>query len=106
MLTTDGNRLKSLSSTRALMSLRNLRISDNELASLDLASFPKIRTLYADGNRLSGLARSDGSRSRLENLSLRYQEGADIRIDWEELAGVRRLYLSGRSRFATVGANS
>lgn len=80
------------------MSLRALRISDNELASLDLASFPKIRTLYADGNRLSGLARSDGTRSRLENLSLRYQDGGDLRIDWEELAGVRRLYLSGKSQ--------
>lgn len=78
--------------------VRTLRISDNELSTLDMSDFPKLRTLYADGNRISSLSRSrshGNDVSRLENLSLRNQRCSNLRISSTELAPVKRLYVSG-----------
>lgn len=91
----DDNDLSSLTCTAPLTTLRTLRISRNDLALLDLAHFPKLRTLYADENRLVGLQRGGGSRSRLEALSLRSQRVRGLRLRKEEIEGLKRLYLSG-----------
>jgi Leucine-rich repeat (LRR) protein len=91
------NRLTILSSTTPLTALRTIRISDNDVTALDLSHFPKLRTLYADRNRLNGLRRTGGGKSRVENLSLRNQDGETLRLRWTELQSVKRLYLSGKS---------
>ncbi|WRT64124.1 uncharacterized protein IL334_001053 [Kwoniella shivajii] len=95
----DGNRLEHLAPTRPMMSIRVLRYSANDIDHFDLSSFPKIRTLYADGNKLSHLSRSDSSSSngRLENLSLRNQRSTSLRLTAKDLENVKRLYLSGNS---------
>lgn len=80
-----------------MTTMRTLRISDNDLASLDMSHFPKLRTLYADGNRLSRLSRSGYDTSRIENLSLRNQRCTSIRLSTTELAPVKRLYVSGKA---------
>jgi Leucine-rich repeat (LRR) protein len=55
--------------------LRILRVSGNKLCNeLQVGKVPNLRTLYADGNSLSGLGRVDRL-TRLENLSLRNQSG-------------------------------
>ena len=90
----DMNRLTILSSTAPMPSLRTVRISDNDVTALDLCHFPKLRTLYADRNRLNGLRRTGGGESRVENLSLRNQAGETLRLRWTELQSVKRLYLS------------
>ena len=92
----DMNRLTILSSTAPMPSLRTVRISDNDVTALDLCNFPKLRTLYADRNRLNGLRRTGGGKSRIENLSLRNQAGETLRLRWTELQSVKRLYLSGK----------
>lgn len=82
--------------------MRTLRISDNDLFSLDMSHFPKLRTLYADGNRLSRLTRSGNDISRLENLSLRNQRCTSLRLSMSELSPVKRLYVSGKSCFSII----
>ena len=57
--------------------LRILRISGNRLHRLDVSPFPNIRTLYADNNALTDLAKA-ARLSRLENLSLRNQSGRGL----------------------------
>ena len=54
--------------------LRILRISGNRLSELQVSKVPNLRTLYADNNALSALAKVDRL-TRLENLSLRNQSG-------------------------------
>ena len=80
------------------MALRTLRVSRNDLSQLDLSFFPKIRTVYADDNRLALLDRSGGERSRLEALSLRSQRIKGVSLSAREVRQLKRLYLSGESR--------
>ena len=54
--------------------LRILRISGNRLSELQVSKVSNLRTLYADNNALSALAKVDRL-TRLENLSLRNQSG-------------------------------
>lgn len=90
----DGNALEHLDVSRPMSNVRFLRLSDNDLSSLDLSRFPRLRTLYADGNRLTGLEHSSG---RLENLSLRSQRAPGLRLEVRVLENVKRLYISGMS---------
>ncbi len=54
--------------------MRTLRVSHNDLGELDISNLPRLRTLYADNNRLRSIGRSTGyGSSRLENLSIRNQ---------------------------------
>lgn len=79
-----------------MTSLRVLRLSNNNVADFDLSSYPRLRTLYADNNSLSRLGRSQlRSVSRLENLSLRNQRGRALRLSFDDLRDVKRLYISG-----------
>jgi Leucine-rich repeat (LRR) protein len=91
----DGNKLYDITSALPLTSLRTLKICDNRISQLNLADFPKLRTIYADGNRLAGLSRSSAASGRLENLSLRNQLGGSLKFSEKELLSVKRLYLSG-----------
>ena len=92
----DNNKLPSIDSTSPMTTVRTLRINDNEISSVDLSNFPKLRTLYADGNRIARLSRSGFETSRLENLSLRNQRCSQLRLSRSELSPVKRLYVSGK----------
>ncbi|WWC58752.1 uncharacterized protein I303_101296 [Kwoniella dejecticola CBS 10117] len=100
-LNLDGNQLEHLTPTRAMTSMRVLRFSENNIDHFDLSLFPKIRTLYADGNKLTHLSRStSGGNGRLENLSLRNQRssnGSSLTLTFKDLENIKRLYLSGNS---------
>lgn len=77
-------------------SLRYLKLSDNNISSLDLASFPSVRLLHADQNRIGVV--TGGSRCRrLDSLSLREQrnEGRMDTTFLTEIYEVRKLFLSG-----------
>jgi Leucine-rich repeat (LRR) protein len=92
----DNNKLASIGSASPMPTVRTLRINDNEISSVDLSNFPKLRTLYADGNCISRLSRSGFETSRLENLSLRNQRCSQLRLSRSELSPVKRLYVSGK----------
>ncbi|KAK8865912.1 hypothetical protein IAR55_001060 [Kwoniella newhampshirensis] len=99
-ITLDGNQLESLSPSKPMPTVRVLRFSDNHLTHFDLSLFPKLRTLYADNNRLSHLVRSEthSASGRLENLSLRNQrKTSSLRLGLKDLENVKRLYLSGNA---------
>jgi hypothetical protein len=91
----DNNTLSSIGSASPMTTVRTLRINDNEISSVDLSHFPKLRTLYADGNCITRLSRSGFETSRLENLSLRNQRCSQLRLSRSELSPVKRLYVSG-----------
>lgn len=74
----------------------------NDLTVLNLAHFPKTRTLYADENRLTGIERSDRSRGRIEALSLRSQRGKGLRLGQGEMENLKRLYISGELQAINV----
>jgi Leucine-rich repeat (LRR) protein len=93
----DNNKLSSIGSASPMTTVRTLRINDNEISSVDLSNFPKLRTLYADGNCISRLSRSGFETSRLDNLSLRNQRCSQLRLSRNELSPVKRLYVSGMS---------
>ena len=57
--------------------LRILRVSGNQLGELRVSMIPNVRTLYADNNALSTLAKVDRL-TRLENLSVRNQSGRTL----------------------------
>jgi len=76
--------------------LRILRISGNQLHKLNVASFPNLRTLYADNNAIANLAKAVRL-SKLENLSLRNQNGRSFNLSMREIRDVKRLYLSGNA---------
>jgi Leucine-rich repeat (LRR) protein len=79
-----------------MTTVRTLRVNDNDIPALDLSNFPKLRTLYADGNRISRLSRTGAETSRLENLSMRNQRCSTLRLSISELSPVKRLYVSGK----------
>jgi Leucine-rich repeat (LRR) protein len=92
----DNNKLKAIETGSPMSTVRTLRINDNDISSLDLSNFPKLRTLYADGNRIARLSRSGFETSRLENLSMRNQRCSQLRLSKVELSPVKRLYVSGK----------
>ncbi|KAG0248864.1 hypothetical protein BG011_009828 [Mortierella polycephala] len=77
-----------------LRRLRILRLSKNKLATFDAMSFPGLRTLYLDDNRLQ-LLENCQTLTRLENFSARDQELDGLVIDMTEFMNSRKLYLSG-----------
>lgn len=91
----DKNQLTELEPRSAMTSVRTLRFSDNKISELDLSLFPKVRTLFADGNALPSLSRSRSGGNRIENLSLRNQRVQRFVLTSEDLQCVKRLYISG-----------
>jgi protein NUD1 len=73
----DHNRLSTLTTSNPVPRLRVLRLSDNRLCQMNVAQYPNLRTLYMDGNRLTGLTQMIRL-SKLENLSLRNQRGGQL----------------------------
>ncbi|CAE6421642.1 unnamed protein product [Rhizoctonia solani] len=93
-LNLDHNALTSLHIESPLPRLRHLRLSDNKLTELDCSSFVNVRTLYVDNNKLGTLRYIEKAR-RLENLSLRNQNGRGLHLSISHIRDVKRLYLSG-----------
>jgi Leucine-rich repeat (LRR) protein len=93
----EDNELAQLSSSESnLWSLKYLRLSGNNLESIDVSRFPNLRLLYLDRNRLgkvAGLLKT----KHLDSLSLREQQtGARIDMSFlSEAFEVRKLFLSG-----------
>ncbi|KAI1438554.1 hypothetical protein GGR50DRAFT_366924 [Xylaria sp. CBS 124048] len=81
---------------RSASSLRFLKLSGNDLETLNIAAFPSLRLLHADRNRFTKITGFSQCR-RLDSLSLREQKGAEI-FDTSFLDSaceVRKLFLSG-----------
>lgn len=73
----DYNSLGDLETHGSMPKLRILRVSGNRLYRLTVTSFPNLRTLYADNNSLTNLAKANRL-MKLENLSLRNQNGRGL----------------------------
>lgn len=78
-----------------LLKLRLLRLSNNELRALDVATFPMLQLLYLDSNKIASLL-SFSRAHRLQILSLREQcESPDIlNLVLSTTHDCRKLYLS------------
>ncbi|KAJ7926652.1 hypothetical protein B0H13DRAFT_2561704 [Mycena leptocephala] len=108
-LNVDDNQLATLDAGGAILRLRILRASGNQLRALHVHWFAGLRTLYADGNALERCALYPVERGangahdrcdRLQNLSLRNQAGHGISLDFlvrGEVQDAKRLYLSGNA---------
>ncbi|KAF9333797.1 hypothetical protein BG006_003163 [Podila minutissima] len=88
------NCIEDISLVKPLLRLRILRLSENKLMNFNASSFPGLRTLYLDDNRLQSLENCQ-TLTRLENFSARDQEGEGIAIDMTDFINSRKLYLSG-----------
>ncbi|KAF9028973.1 hypothetical protein BGZ52_004096 [Haplosporangium bisporale] len=88
------NSIEDISLVKPLLRLRILRLSENKLLNFNALSFPGLRTLYLDDNRLQSLENCQ-TLTRLENFSARDQEGEGIAIDMTDFINSRKLYLSG-----------
>ncbi|KAF9101263.1 hypothetical protein BGX29_005838 [Mortierella sp. GBA35] len=88
------NCIEDISLVQPLRRLRILRLSENKLLTFNADSFPGLRTLYLDDNRLQSLENCQ-TLTRLENFSARDQEGEGIDLDMTEFINSRKLYLSG-----------
>ncbi|CEI65471.1 hypothetical protein FVEN_g6120 [Fusarium venenatum] len=76
--------------------IRQLDLSDNQLARLDISNMPNLHTLHVDRNRITELTGFSRAR-KLDSLSLREQR-ADQALDLGFLSSaceVRKLFLSG-----------
>ncbi|KAI0485631.1 hypothetical protein F4859DRAFT_389436 [Xylaria cf. heliscus] len=81
---------------QSLLSLRFLKLSDNDIHTLDLAVFPSLRLLHVDRNNITTITGFSQCRY-LDSLSLREQKGSNI-LDTSFLNSaceVRKLFLSG-----------
>ncbi|KAH6713784.1 hypothetical protein BKA61DRAFT_606516 [Leptodontidium sp. MPI-SDFR-AT-0119] len=94
----EGNLLGSISTNEeeVMSALKYLKLSGNNLGSIDVSVFPNLRLLYLDRNRLamaSGLLKT----KYLDSLSMREQQDGIV-IDQSflsEACEVRKLFLSG-----------
>jgi Leucine-rich repeat (LRR) protein len=86
----------SLGDPDTLWSLKYLKLSGNNLESIDVSRYPNLRLLYLDRNRL-GLVTGLLKTKHLDSLSLREQQtGARINLAFlSEAFEVRKLFLSG-----------
>jgi hypothetical protein len=97
-LNLQHNRLTSFapSEGQVLPCLRYLKLSSNDLETLDVAAFPSLRLLHADRNNITTITGFSHCR-RLDSLSLREQKGSNM-LDisfLESACEVRKLFLSG-----------
>ncbi|KAF9156350.1 hypothetical protein DFQ26_009394 [Actinomortierella ambigua] len=88
------NSIEDISLVHPLRRLRILNLTQNRLVQFDAKPFPNLKTLYLDDNRLETL-QNCASLTRLENFSVRDQEGDGTLIDMTEFLNSRKLYLSG-----------
>lgn len=97
-LNLQHNCLTSFSPTegQSSLSLRFLKLSNNDLETLDVTTLPSLRLLHADHNSITAITGFSQCR-RLDSLSLREQKGNRI-LDTSFLDSaceVRKLFLSG-----------
>ncbi|KAI0454463.1 hypothetical protein F5B21DRAFT_475476 [Xylaria acuta] len=81
---------------QSLLALRILKLSDNDIQTLNLAVFPSLRLLHVDRNNITTMTGFSQCRC-LDSLSLREQKGNNI-LDTSFLNSaceVRKLFLSG-----------
>ncbi|KAG0235569.1 hypothetical protein BGW42_005008 [Actinomortierella wolfii] len=88
------NLIEHVSLVQPLKRLRILNLTQNRLVQFDSKPFPNLKTLYLDDNRLEVL-QNCASLTRLENFSVRDQEGDGTPIVMTEFLNSRKLYLSG-----------
>ncbi|KAI0014508.1 WD repeat domain-containing protein [Xylariomycetidae sp. FL0641] len=97
-LNLQRNRLEffSVSGGQSMPWLKYLKLSDNELLSLDLSLTPSLRLLHVDRNALTRVTGFSRCR-RLDSLSLREQQsGTPLDVSFLDAAyEVRKLFLSG-----------
>ncbi|CAD6506417.1 BgTH12-07343 [Blumeria graminis f. sp. triticale] len=83
------------STSKPLSSLKYLRLSGNNLESIDVSQYPNLRLLYLDRNRLgrvTGLLRT----RYLDSISIREQRDSNIDSSFvSEVFEVRKIFLSG-----------
>lgn len=75
--------------------MRILKISGNKLSRIPLSCLPRLRTLYADGNRIEELGNMQSTPSKLETVSVRNQLVKHFRIAFSAFPDLKRLYISG-----------
>jgi Leucine-rich repeat (LRR) protein len=97
-LTLEGNKLCCFAtdSSEQLSALKYLKMSSNNLTSIDVSQCPNLRLLYLDRNRL-GKVKGLLKTKHLDSLSLRDQQlGAVLDLSFlSEAFEVRKLFLSG-----------
>lgn len=97
-LNLEGNEISSFSPNgpEMLWNMKYLRLSGNNLTSIDVSPFPGLRLLYLDKNRLGSVTGIHNTR-RLDSLSMReQQDGAVIDMSFLSQAfEIRKLFLSG-----------
>lgn len=97
-LNLEDNRISSfgMGQSENMPSLKHLRLSGNNLESIDVRPFPDLRLLYLDRNRLGTITNLLKTKY-LDSLSLReQQDGAVIDMAFlSEAFEVRKLFLSG-----------
>ena len=86
----------TISEGQPALPLRFLKLSNNELETLELATLPSLRVLHVDRNNITTITGLSRCR-RLDSLSLREQKGNQL-LDTSFLDSayeVRKLFLSG-----------
>jgi len=73
----DNNELGTLHVEGNMPKLRILRLSGNRVQQLQVGGMPNLRTLYADNNALSTVAKLERL-TKLENVSMRNQSGRGL----------------------------
>ncbi|EKJ72367.1 hypothetical protein FPSE_07452 [Fusarium pseudograminearum CS3096] len=90
------NKLTRFTVASCIKAIRQLDLSDNQLARLDISNMPNLHTLHVDRNRITELTGISRAR-KLDSLSLREQR-ADQALDLGFLSSaceIRKLFLSG-----------
>ncbi|KAI9773222.1 MAG: hypothetical protein M1835_006182 [Candelina submexicana] len=96
----DDNEIQTLAVEKPfiLPTLRSLRLTNNQLETLDVSAMPDLRVLYADRNKLNhvdGIQRA----KYLDSVSMREQSPAsndeENSSTTEDCLEVRKLYISG-----------
>ncbi|UZJ52420.1 hypothetical protein CBS101457_001740 [Exobasidium rhododendri] len=102
-LNLDHNNLSSIDLGTRMSRLKQLRLSGNTaLLTLDVGPAKNLCTLYADDCSLQEVKNID-QLQKLDNLSLRQQNGSGYGIDWpgNKIRDIKRLFLSGNA-FCTI----
>jgi len=93
-LNLDHNLLRYFSVTTDMPQLTCLRVCHNKLSELDVSSFPSLRLLWVDENRLKTIKRSE-TLAFLETFSARDQKGGQMYLPLKHLRDFKHIYLSG-----------
>lgn len=91
----EDNSFERFVTSEAIPSLKYLKLSGNQLCSIDIQHFPQLRLLYVDRNHLGSIT-GLWKTKHLDSLSLREQVGAELDMAFLNQAfEVRKLFLSG-----------